>query len=306
MAAIQQHADEALRVRATFEKFDKNNDGKLCKAELKAALAGAGVPASDAAVGELLTLMDTSKDGVVTFDEFQTFYAERVRQLRSTFDQLDTRGKGRLTAADLRTALARLKMTASDEEIRDLLRRADTDSSGDISFEEFRRFLLLLPGRNPKALFDAWRYIAVSDDAQGEYSKPPDRHPTDTGHKVFAKLWCGAVAGTVSRSIVAPVDRLKVVMQAAKPGSTLSVANTLRQIYAEGGVRAFYMGNFTKYAQFTPTQSKHCQGAQPAVCSLAGSRVSVVWWLASAACWCGGLKTGRCTCSRSWPAAVGP
>lgn len=57
------------------------------------------------------------------------------------------------------------------------------------------------------------------------------------------QLVSGAVAGVVSRSGTAPMDRLKVLMQAGGEKAPTGVISGLKSIYAQAGVKGFYQGN---------------------------------------------------------------
>ncbi|CAE8684039.1 unnamed protein product, partial [Polarella glacialis] len=59
----------------------------------------------------------------------------------TTFSSLDLDGSGTLSVAELRTGLLKLNIALDDATLQALLRRLDTNHSGKIEAEEFRRFL---------------------------------------------------------------------------------------------------------------------------------------------------------------------
>mmetsp|Transcript_6637 Transcript_6637/g.18512 ORF Transcript_6637/g.18512 Transcript_6637/m.18512 type:complete len:298 (-) Transcript_6637:178-1071(-) len=77
----------------------------------------------------------------------------------------------------------------------------------------------------------------------------PDNFPTYRSAGVT--LAAGAVAGAVSRTTTAPMDRLKVLLQAGGGGQT-GIAEGLRSIYQEGGWRAFWRGNGANVLKIAP------------------------------------------------------
>jgi len=91
----------------------------------------------------------------------------------------------------------------------------------------------------------------------------PDIHPpklrTDADdvrmYNPFVLLTAGAIAGAVSRTITAPLDRLKVLFQA---GGTLggekivSLTQTVKAIWKDSGILGFYRGNGTNIIKIAP------------------------------------------------------
>eukprot|EP01064_Diplonema_japonicum_P012915 TRINITY_DN20260_c0_g1_i1.p1 TRINITY_DN20260_c0_g1~~TRINITY_DN20260_c0_g1_i1.p1 ORF type:complete len:318 (+),score=10.79 TRINITY_DN20260_c0_g1_i1:32-985(+) len=97
--------------------------------------------------------------------------------------------------------------------------------------------------------------MAQEDDELKVRSKPP----------LSEIVTCGMVAGAVSRSCTAPLDRLKTLMalrdafrgtQKVKLSSrSAGVVGGLRMIYREGGATAFWRGNFTNVLKVMPELS---------------------------------------------------
>jgi len=68
------------RLRAAFDRKDTDGSGFLDESELAAALASSGVIASDEAVSDLMSSMDTDGDGKVDFEEFVAFAADAEKK----------------------------------------------------------------------------------------------------------------------------------------------------------------------------------------------------------------------------------
>lgn len=66
----------------------------------------------------------------------------------------------------------------------------------------------------------------------------------------LATLISGGISGAVSRTITAPVDRIKVIMQASN--EKLTIKDTISEIYKKGNVLAFFKGNGTNVAKIMP------------------------------------------------------
>lgn len=70
------------------------------------------------------------------------------------------------------------------------------------------------------------------------------------------KLVDGAIAGIMSRTITAPVDRLRIVMQAASAETkTMGVFETFSWIGRTSGVRGYWLGNGANCIKIAPDQA---------------------------------------------------
>jgi solute carrier family 25 (adenine nucleotide translocator) protein 4/5/6/31 len=68
-------------------------------------------------------------------------------------------------------------------------------------------------------------------------------------------LVLGGASGCTAKTICAPLERVKIVLQTAKAGSGATMAGTGQQIVAEQGVAALWRGNLTNCARYFPTQA---------------------------------------------------
>eukprot|EP00899_Mesostigma_viride_P027305 jgi/Mesvir1/775/Mv17374-RA.1 len=152
----------------------------------------------------------------------------------------------------------------------------DVDADGSISWDEFRNFLRLLPAASARELFDTWTRASIDP---GENARiPEDLPPAPRGQgqpprPLASTLLAGGVAGGVSRVATAPLDRIKVILQAGThaPAKTPSLLSTsgpslasapppprpsipalARHIYRTEGVAAFFRGNGANCIKIVP------------------------------------------------------
>lgn len=64
---------EEYKLRDMFRRFDKDNSGALSINELAGLLAELGVAVKENELVAMMKLMDTSRNGVLEFEEFQAF-----------------------------------------------------------------------------------------------------------------------------------------------------------------------------------------------------------------------------------------
>lgn len=191
------------KVLSIFAYLDVDHSGFLSMAELEIGMRALGVAPSQASLDHLFHKIDLDTDGRIQLGEFKFFYSERKKELRAVFDKLDANVDGKITSAEIAAAIERVGMKVSNNQLRDLMRRFDTNNSGRISFEEFCNALLLLPAVNPEAVFDAFLNATPLEVAQGEYNLPKD-NPKDLGPKskksmlmeIGHQLYYGGVVST--------------------------------------------------------------------------------------------------------------
>jgi hypothetical protein len=65
-------------------------------------------------------------------------------------------------------------------------------------------------------------------------------------------LISGGVAGAISRTATAPLDRLKLILQVQTGQNALALSQCVRKILQEGGMSGFYKGNGTNIIKIAP------------------------------------------------------
>ncbi len=92
-----------------------------------------------------------------------------------------------------------------------LLKKMDINETGTITYDEFLHFYYIIPTENIRVAFDFWTKSAAIDI--GESLTINEEHKPGTT-SALVTLISGGVAGACSRTATAPLDRLKVIMQA--------------------------------------------------------------------------------------------
>ncbi|CAK4100100.1 unnamed protein product [Aphanomyces euteiches] len=161
MQALMQGAD----MKAVFQQFDRDQSGTIDASELQALLQALGQPVDDKAkLHDILTIIDTSGDGVVSLDELTTWWIcmqrrtiattnaaelqsqlinyhavskEGIKELRKLFDHFDTDKSGSIDRHELKHLLARLGVHPTDAERHKLMKTIDTSGDGEINVDEF-------------------------------------------------------------------------------------------------------------------------------------------------------------------------
>ena len=114
---------------------------------------------------------------------------------------------------------------------------------------------------HPQIAYNEWELTNVKQsgaDAAVRPAQPPQSMPylRDTlSQPVVAAFCAGGVAGAVSRTVVSPLERLKILMQVQSVGRDaykMSVGQALKKMWVEEGWRGFMRGNGTNCIRIVP------------------------------------------------------
>ncbi|XP_026578673.1 uncharacterized protein LOC113451503 [Pseudonaja textilis] len=140
MARRTRHSDTKEEIQAAFRVFDRNGDGYVNTAELRHVLTAVGEKLTDEEVKLLIKEMDRKGDGKVNYEEFA-----RIMIFKESFSHFDLNGDGVITKKELGTVMRSLQdilqETFTDQEVEDMLKEADLDEDGKVTFEEFVKML---------------------------------------------------------------------------------------------------------------------------------------------------------------------
>eukprot|EP00731_Ephydatia_muelleri_P024676 Em0016g947a len=242
------------KLREIFDNLDKDKDGKLGSAELSEGFRQLGVPNAVHSTKDFLGKGDTNKDDLMDFAEFTRYCLANEQKLWSVFQQLDKNHDGEIDAEEVKLSLKMLGLDVSDGDVVKLLMKMDKDGNVRISWEEWREFLLLQPDTNIKSIFKYWSHGSVINigEALDSIIIPNEF----TAEEKTTGLWwrqlvAGGGAGAVSRTVTAPLDRLKIFFQVGG-GQGRSLVSCFRDMLKEGGVKSLWRGNGVNVVKIVP------------------------------------------------------
>lgn len=239
------------RLEKLFKQLDVDGDGRININDLTMAFQKLGVPFDSNHVQRFIEKSDLAKSGNVDFAEFVHYVIEHEKRLMVVFKSLDENKDGKIDKNEIMNAFKRLGVMIDDQEALKLLKRMDKDGNLTITFDEWRDYLLFNPSSELHDIIKYWRHATFVDI--GEDTLVPDDF-TETEMQTgmwWRHLVAGGVAGAVSRTGTAPLDRLKVFLQ-VRGTEFSSISACLRHMLNEGGIKSLWRGNGINVVKIAP------------------------------------------------------
>lgn len=245
-------ADSERTYQDLFEKLDTNKDGKVDVAELRAGLKAMGIFRQGAAQ-KIVSSGDQNKDGTLDFSEFTKYLKEHEKKLRLTFKSLDKNNDGQIDASEIKQSLTELGMDITKEDALKILHSMDIDGTMMVDWNEWRDHFLFNPAHNLEEIIRFWKHSSVLDI--GDSLAIPDEFTEE--EKITGGWWkqlvAGALAGAISRTGTAPLDRMKVFMQVhSSKSNKISLVGGFKQMISEGGLKSLWRGNGVNVLKIAP------------------------------------------------------
>ncbi|XP_026103624.1 calcium-binding mitochondrial carrier protein SCaMC-3-like isoform X3 [Carassius auratus] len=235
-----------------FAQLDLNKDGRIDVNELRVGLAARGMSWSSVEE-QIVRAGDVNKDGQLDFEEFTEYLRSHEKRLRLMFRSLDRNNDGELDVGEIQQSLHNLGVDVTLEQAAKILQSMDKDQSMTIDWFEWRDHFLFNPLLNMEEIAQYWKHSVMLDI--GEHLTVPDEFSEKEKQSgfVWRQLMAGAVAGSVSRTGTAPLDRLKVFLQVHGQSSDKgTVWRGLRAMVKEGGLAALWRGNGINVLKIAP------------------------------------------------------
>ncbi|XP_033961237.1 mitochondrial adenyl nucleotide antiporter SLC25A24-like [Pseudochaenichthys georgianus] len=245
-------ADSKRSCQDLFEKLDANKDGRVDVAELRAGLKAMGIFRQGAAQ-KIVSSGDQNNDGSLDLNEFSNYLKEHEKKLRLTFKSLDRNNDGRIDASEIQQSLAELGLDISKENALKILQSMDINGTMMVDWNEWREHFLLCPAHNLEEIIRHWKHSSVLDI--GDSLAIPDEFTEEekSSGRWWKQLAAGAVAGAISRTGTAPLDRMKVFMQVhSSKTNRISLVGGFSRMIKEGGLSSLWRGNGTNVLKIAP------------------------------------------------------
>jgi solute carrier family 25 phosphate transporter 23/24/25/41 len=260
-AALPDHA-----IKKIFDELDLDGSGTVSENEMAAVFGQLQLPFSKGDYERVLADHDTDGDGVLSLEEFAGLVRAGSAKRRELFDAIDTDDDGVWSPAEIRAAFGQYFQSERDlEAFVAQLMRTDLDNDGGISFEElsllnnFERWAASRRANSLSVILDQYR----ADLDLGEDSTPPTQattaHPVrrspQTATQRAGIFAAGFMAGGLSRTATAPLERMKTLFQTGRVPKSMGFAPAVLETVRTQGVRSLWRGNLTNCLKVAPSKA---------------------------------------------------
>ncbi|VDN97883.1 unnamed protein product [Rodentolepis nana] len=136
-------------LREVFAIFDRDHNGYVSLSELKSMMKQFNRACTNDEAKEILGHLDTNHDGKIDFHEFVAMMQPLLSEdgtgadvyHRAAFKFFDKNGDESISTDELKHVLKTLHLKLSDNEVDEMIKEADLDGNGLISFEEFKNMM---------------------------------------------------------------------------------------------------------------------------------------------------------------------
>lgn len=137
--------DEVMEIKEAFDLFDTDKSGEIDTDELKQALSNLGIDAKNQTLQNMINDIDKNASGTIDFDEFIDMMTAKMsdkdtrEDLKKVFDLFigDDERADKIELKHLKRVAKELNENMSEDELNEMIIRADTDRDGKVSFDEF-------------------------------------------------------------------------------------------------------------------------------------------------------------------------
>lgn len=278
-----------VRVEKLWQTLDTRKEGQLSLEALKNGLSNMNHPLknADSLLHDVLKVVDTDGDGHIQYSEFRAFVEQTEKELWQLFKSIDRDQNGYLDKGELVAAVLRAGLVVPSAKLDQFFSEIDKNNDGVISFDEWRDFLLFLPAPVPNLRAVLSYYSStVKLNAEGDVQISKD------AAEGMGYFLAGAIAGVVSRTATAPLDRLKVhliaqisvkkeTVKLVKGGAPVKAAKeasrplveAARALWRMGGIRSLFAGNGLNVLKVMPESAikfGSYEGSKTALAKLEG------------------------------------
>ncbi|KAJ8406392.1 hypothetical protein AAFF_G00306230 [Aldrovandia affinis] len=234
--------------RNMFSKLDKTKDGYISVDELHKEMTKIGILSVDEKSQAIVGSYDKNDDERLDYDEFLRYMMDRENKWKINFEVLDKNKCGVIDQEEIIDLFKELGVVISKPNAKRIIQMMDKDSSMTVDWGEFLQHIILNPAEDIAELVSSWKRNMVFDVGESR-SMPMEFTQEETDSGVWRKyILAAGVADAVSRTVTAPIDRLKTQLQVE---GSKAMSQGFRDMRL-GGFRSMWQGNAVNVLKGTP------------------------------------------------------
>ena len=131
-----------------FDMFDRDKDNLINEKELGNILRSLGHDPTEQDLTEMIKEVDNDSDSKIEFEEFLKIMNNKLKQteteqeLIEAFKIFDKEGKGLISENEFKHIMLSLGEKISEEELKEMMNKADPKNQGYVNYKEFAKILL--------------------------------------------------------------------------------------------------------------------------------------------------------------------
>jgi len=134
-------------LREAFDLFDTDGSGTIDTKELQVALRALGFDSKKEKVRKMIADIDLDGSGTIDFEEFVEMMTGKMgdrdspEEIRRVFKLFDDDETGKISFRNLKRVARELGENMTDEELQEMINKADLDGDGEVNEDEFMRIM---------------------------------------------------------------------------------------------------------------------------------------------------------------------
>ncbi|XP_032236106.1 mitochondrial adenine nucleotide transporter ADNT1 [Nematostella vectensis] len=236
------------KLQDVFNEVDESADHRISWAELQQCCKKLQIELDNDDQSVFHSCEDQQGEGL-SFNGFCKFV---TLSLEKIFQEIDEDNSGYIDHNEISNALKKLDIHLPSRQIDGILKGMDLNNDNRIDFDEFCAFFSDIPSPNLQLIAKKWSSGVGLDF--GSDIAPTSIPPTEMPLVQF--MSAGGVAGVASRTLTAPLEKMKIIAQTSSGRS--SIANMFTMIWKGEGIRGLFSGNLTNCVRVFPTSAIVC------------------------------------------------
>eukprot|EP00397_Hematodinium_sp_SG-2012_P060343 GEMP01078446.1.p1 GENE.GEMP01078446.1~~GEMP01078446.1.p1 ORF type:complete len:159 (+),score=50.14 GEMP01078446.1:136-612(+) len=139
--------DQIEEFKEAFSLFDKDGNGTITAEELGVVMRSIGRNPTNEQLRQMIAEVDEDGSGEIEFPEFLKLMASKLQdsdsidEMREAFLVFDRDKSGSVSAIELKHVMNNLGEQVTDAEVEEMIKEADADGDGELSFDDFLQFI---------------------------------------------------------------------------------------------------------------------------------------------------------------------